>query len=50
MKLHYVKLSAENNVIMLNACPISAKIDEQSRLLVRMEMDAVQIMGVPEVS
>lgn len=50
MKLHYVKLSAENNVIMLNACPISAKIDGQSLLLAGMKMDAVQIMGVPEIS
>lgn len=56
MKLHYVQLSAETNLIMLNACPISAKIDGQSLVLAkfsrdqRMKMEAVQIVGISETS
>lgn len=56
MKLHYGQFSAESNLIMLNGCPISAKIDGQSLILAkvshgqRMKMEAVQIVGIPETS
>lgn len=47
MKLHYVQLSVETNLIVLNACPISAKIDGKSLILAkfshgqRMKMQAI---------
>lgn len=56
MKLHYGQLSAETNLIVLNACPISAKIDGQSLVLAkfsrgqRMKTEAVQSVGVSEMS
>ena len=55
MRLHYVQLSVENYLIVLNVCPISAKSDVQSLILAkffcgqRMKMEAVQTVGISKM-